>query len=204
MITSEIDFALSKTEAKILNTLAAFGGQTKRNIILISEIQADKAEKAILSLIDKTFIRIDDSTGLIMATLPISNLTSMLKAKQADIEGMKEDQKILLQTTKKGIENSLTQFQEAIDENYGTLQEHNKDLEVTLREKMEGREKKRYEQIEDMVDQIATSLTKEMTEAQSKSQVHISEGQTDLDKHWDKASIEFQTLPESGTRTTRH
>ena len=78
MTTSEVDFALSKTEQKILTPLTNFGGQTKKDLIIISEILAEKVEEAIASLLEKGFLRFDETTNIYIATLPFTALTSMM------------------------------------------------------------------------------------------------------------------------------
>ncbi|MHA2054662.1 MAG: helix-turn-helix domain-containing protein, partial [Candidatus Hodarchaeales archaeon] len=104
MTTSEIDFNLSKSESKILSTLNIFGGQIKKDLFVISEIQADKAEEAITKLLEKGFIRFEESTEMIYPTLPISALISMISSNISEIERKKDEQNHFFQTSKENID----------------------------------------------------------------------------------------------------
>ena len=203
MTTSEVDFALSKTEQKILTTLTNFGGQTKQDLIIISEILAEKVEEAITSLLEKGFLRFDETTNIYMATLPFTALTSMMSRNINQIEESLEEQKKSFQESKDIVENQLVQFREIIKKAYEELQSHKVDLDTSLKETFEEKEKGSRSKVEDLVNQIMTIINTNITELQNESQTLLSDKSTSVDDHWSKAVDEFQNLPDSGTRTLK-
>ena len=203
MTTSEVDFALSKTEQKILTTLTNFGGQTKQDLIIISEIQAEKVEEAITSLLEKGFVRFDETTNIFFATLPFTALTTMMTGNISHIEEAQEEQKSSFQESKDVVENQINLFRETIKNAYEELQLHKSNLDISLKETFEQREKGTRSQVEDLVDQIITGINTNIADLQNDSQTLLSDGTTSFDKHWSKAVDEFQNLPDSGTRTLK-
>jgi len=203
MTTSEVDFALSKSEQKILTTLTKFGGQTKQDLIVISEIQAEKVEEAINSLLEKGFVRFDETTNIFIATLPFTALTTMMTGNISRIEEVKSEQKSSFQESKDVVENQLIVFRDTIKNAYEELQSHKSNLDTSLKETFEEREKGTQSQVIDLVDQIITAVNTSITELQNNSQALLTDRTTSIDKHWSKAVDEFQNLPDSGTRTLK-
>jgi hypothetical protein len=203
MTTSEVDFALSKTEQKILTTLTNFGGQTKKDLILISEIQAEKVEEVITSLLEKGFVGLDETTNILFATLPFKALTTMITRNINHIEEVQEEQNSSFQESKNVVENQLVQFRENIKKAYEELQLHKDNLDTSLKQRFEEREKGTRSQVEDLVDQIITVINTNITDLQNESQTLLSDRTTSLGKHWSKAIDEFQNLPDSGSRTLK-
>ncbi|MHA1978415.1 MAG: hypothetical protein ACW98I_16045, partial [Candidatus Hodarchaeales archaeon] len=203
MTTPEISFTLKKSETKILNTLISFGNQTKHDLILMSEVQEEKADIAIVKLIKKGFVHLDSETELISATLPVSALTNMLTANMSHLENTRENYKEEFQNSKSTVEEALNEFQETINEGFQSLQTQNEELDVSLKGAIEGKEKLNQSQLEEMVDQVVTSMNTQIAETQNSAQATISKGNSKLDKHWTKAIDEFQNLPDSGTRSLK-
>ena len=141
MTAPEISFTLKKSETKILNTLITFGSQTKHDLILISEVQEEKAELAIAELVKKGFIILDAETELVSATLPVSALTSMLTANMDFIENTREKYKEEFQNSKNSVEEILSKFQETVNDGYQALQNQNEELDVSPKEAIEGKGK---------------------------------------------------------------
>ncbi len=203
MTTPEISFTLKKSETKILNTLVSFGSQTKHDLILISEVQEEKADQALAELNKKGYIHIDAETELVSATLPVSTLIKMLTGNMDQIESVREGYKGEYQHSKNSVEEALKRFQETVDEGFKTLQTQNLELDASLKESIEGKDKLNQTQIEEMVDQVVTSMNTKIAETQNSIQANISEGIGNLDKHWSRATDEFQNLPDSGTRSLK-
>ncbi len=203
MTTPEVSFTLRKSETKILNTLISFGGQNKHDLILISDVQEEKAEQAISELIKKGFIRLNEETGRISATLPVSALTRMFTENMALIESMKENYKEEFHSSKNSVEETLNKFQETVNDGFKVLKTQNEELEVSIKEAIEEKEKLNHSQLDEMVDQVVTSMNTKITETQNSVQTSISEGTSKLDKHWGRAIDEFQNLPDSGTRSLK-
>ncbi len=203
MTTPEISFTLKKSETKILNTLISFGSQTKNDLMLISEVQEEKAEQAIAELLKKGYIQLNEETELVSATLPVSALTKMLTANMDLIENTRESYQEEFQNSKTSVEEALGKFQETVTDGFKALQTQNKELDSFLKEVVEEKEKLNQSQLDEMVQQLVTSMTTKIAETQNVVQTNISEGTSKFDKHWTKSIDEFQSLPDSGTRSLK-
>ncbi|MHA1942329.1 MAG: helix-turn-helix domain-containing protein [Candidatus Hodarchaeales archaeon] len=169
MTASEIDFNLSKSESKILSTLNIFGGQIKKDLSVISEIQADKAEEAITKLLEKGFIRFEESTEMIYPTLPISALISMISSNISEIERKKDEQNHFFQTSKENIDSQLSEFEAQTNENLEQLQKFNQSLENSLKEVLLKKDKTQQSHLDEIVDELVTSVNSSMVESENKS-----------------------------------
>ena len=203
MTTSKIDYNLTKSESKILSTLNSYGGQIKKDLILISEIQADKAERAITKLLEKGFVRFEETSGLIFPTLPISTLTSMITSNISEIERKKEEQNHFFQISKDSVDSQLSAFEEQTQDNLEQLQQYNQSLEDSVQKALEKKDKTQFSHLDEIIDELAASVNSNIVTSETQSQEILSEGSTNLEKHWSRAIDGFQNLPESGTRNLR-
>ena len=53
MSNPEIRYSLSKSESKLFSSLVKLGGQTKQELLLTSSLNIEKADEALLTLINK-------------------------------------------------------------------------------------------------------------------------------------------------------
>ncbi len=203
MTTPEIRFTLKKSETKILNTLISFGSQTKHDLIIMSEVQEEKAEQAITELLKKGFIKLDQETELVFATLPVSTLKDMLTTNVNLIENTREKYKEEFQNSKSSVEDSLSKFQTTVEDGFKSLQTQNEEIDRALKSAFEENKTMTRSQLDGIVDQVITNMNTKIAENQNSVQTTVSEGVNQLDKHWTKAIDEFQNLPDSGTRTLK-
>jgi hypothetical protein len=203
MTTTKIEFNLTKSESKILKTLNSYGGQIKKDLILISEIQADKAEEAITKLLEKGFISFEDTSEMIFLTLPISALTSMITSNISEIERKKEEQNHFFQLSKESVNSQLSTFEEQTQNNLEQLQKYNQNLEDSVQEALKRKDKNQHSQLNEIIDDLVTSVNSRIVESENASQEILSDGLTNLEKHWNRGIDGFQNLPESGTRNLR-
>ncbi|MFX0171971.1 MAG: hypothetical protein ACFE9L_08630, partial [Candidatus Hodarchaeota archaeon] len=200
MSDTEIEFSLSKEEIKLFSSIITFGAQTKKELLLSSDIQAEKADESLLSLINKGLIKEDDELQVYHPSLPLKNIQKMLNEGTTRIEKNKVDQTENFQQYRKITEEELDNFNNILVEQLRKFSESNNELRVTLKEELENREQQRIELANKVLDEMISSFSETGSKFQSETQSAISTESVNFEKNWTKVTNRFQTVPEIGIR----
>ncbi|MFX0051505.1 MAG: hypothetical protein ACFE8U_09455, partial [Candidatus Hermodarchaeota archaeon] len=196
MSDTEIEFSLSKEEIKLFSSIMTFGAQTKKELLLSSDIQAEKAEESLSSLINKGLIKKDDEIQVFFPSLPLKNIQEMLNEGTTRIEKNKVDQTENFQQYRKITEEELDNFYSILEEQLSKFSESSNELRVTLKEELENREQQRIELSKNVVDEMISSFSETGSKFQSETQSAISTESVGFEKNWTKVTNRFQTIPE--------
>ncbi|MFW9903459.1 MAG: helix-turn-helix domain-containing protein [Candidatus Thorarchaeota archaeon] len=203
MSNPEIKYPLSKTESQLFSTLAKLGGQTKQELLLTSGINVEKVDNALLTLIDKGFIQIDEETGIYQQSLPLENLMTLLKDSSVEIETNKKELEEVFQYHRKIIDENIGKLRENLETQFEGIKDSNNALQTSLREKFEEIEQQRTKQTEEHQESLLSSFSTNLTNIQTEFQSSLSSDSSNFEKEWLKVLDGFQSIPETGTRTLK-
>jgi sugar-specific transcriptional regulator TrmB len=194
-------FSLSKKESKIFSIIVKYGPQTKKEILLASEIQADKFDEACDSLQTKGLILMDD--GVFYSALPINNMLSLLESSFDEIETNKKEQLEISQDFRKNTKESLLEFNKSLEEQLNELKTANNLLQASLRDDLDALEKQRVKKSNNLADELLENYSVSTSDLKTEIQSSFSSHQLTFEKEWTKFVNEFQNIPETGTRSLK-
>jgi DNA repair exonuclease SbcCD ATPase subunit len=200
MSDSEIKFSLSKDEVKLFSSMMMFGAQTKRELLLSTDLHAEKAEGSLSSLLNKGLIREDEETQVFSPYLPLKNISTMLNESTTAIEKNKRDEAENFQQYRKITEEELENFHDSLGKQLSKFNDFNNQLQATLKEELESREEERANMVKKIVDEMISAFSESGSKFHSETQTAISTESINFEKNWTKAVDRFQTIPEIGIR----
>ncbi|MFX0204660.1 MAG: hypothetical protein ACFFDT_01650, partial [Candidatus Hodarchaeota archaeon] len=203
MSNPEIKYPLSKTESKLFSSLAKLGGQTKRELLLTTRINVEKVDQALLTLIDKGFIQIDEETGIYLQSLPLTNLMTLLKESSVEVETNKKELDETFHDHRRIIDESIGKLRESLETQFEEIKDSNNTLQTSLKEKFEEIEQQRIKHTEEHQESLLSSFSTNLTDIQTEFQSSLSSDSSNFEKEWLKVLDGFQSIPETGTRTLK-
>ncbi len=203
MSNPENEYALSKTETKLFSNFVMFGGQTKQELLLATDLQIEKAEQALLTLIDKGLVKLDEETGVFSLVLPLEKIIDILNASSTGIEANKKDQEVTFQQYQKEIGENLEKFNESLEKQFGEFKISSNVLQASLKEDLEVTEQQRVKRTDELSETLLSSFSNTLSEMQTELQTSLSSESTLFQKEWIKALDSLKTIPETGTRTLK-
>ncbi len=203
MSNPETEFSLSKTENKLFSSLVMFGGQTKRELLLATDLQVEKVEEALSKLLNKGIIQFDDETGIFFRALPLENIINLLDTSSTEIEANKKDQSEIFQEYRKDVNNNLEKYRESLEKQFDEFKTSSNVLQTSLKENFENNEQQRVKRTEELAETMLSSFSTGASELQTEFQTSLSSESTFFDKEWTKALDGFQNIPETGVRTLK-
>lgn len=203
MSNPENEYLLSKTENKLFSSLVMLGGQTKRELLLTTDLQVEKAEKALSTLLNKGLLQLDDETGIFFLTLPFENVINLLDTSSTEIETNKKNQAETFQEYRKIVNENLEKFRESLERQFEELITSSNMIQESLKENFEKTEKNRVKRTEELTETMLSSFSTSASELQTEYQTSLSSESTLFEKEWTKALDGFKSIPETGTRTLK-
>ncbi len=203
MSNPENRYSLSKTENKLFSSLVKLGGQKKQELLLTSSLNIEKADQALLTLINRGFIQFDEETGIYSQSLPLENIIALLNDSSAEIEINKKDFTGTFQDHRKSIDENLGKLRESLETQLEEFKATNNILQTSLKEKFDETEQQRLKQTEELTETLLSSFSTNVTDLQTEFQTSVSSDSTVFEKEWIKALDGFQSIPEIGTRTLK-
>ncbi|UCG02637.1 MAG: hypothetical protein JSW11_01330 [Candidatus Heimdallarchaeota archaeon] len=203
MSNSEIRYSLSKSESKLFSSLVKLGGQTKQELVLTCNINVEKADEALLTLIDKGFIQLDEDTGIYLKSLPLESVIALLNDSSADIESNKKGVDETFQGHRKSIDENLGKLRETLESQYEEFKASINTLQTSLKEKFDETEQQRIKQTEELTETLLSSFSTNVTDLQTEFQTSVSTDSATFEKEWMNVLDGFQSIPETGTRTLK-
>ena len=203
MSNPENEYSLSKTETKLFSNLVMFGNQTKQELKLATDLQIEKTEQALLTLINKGLVKLDEETGVYSLALPLERIIDILNANSIGIESNKKEQEETFQQYQKEIEEDLEKFNESLEKQFGEFKTSSNVLKASLKEDVEITEQQRVKQTSELSETLLSSFSDTLSALQTELKTSLSSESTSFEKEWIKALDSLKTIPETGTRTLK-
>ncbi len=203
MSNPENEYTLSKTETKLFSNLVMFGGQTKQEILLATDLQIEKAEQALLTLVNKGLVKLDEESGVFSLVLPLEKIIDILNASSTGIEANKKEQEETFLQYQNVIGENLEKFHESLEKQFGEFKTSSNVLQASLKEDLEVTEQQRVKRSEELSETLLSSFSNTLSELQTELQTSLSSESTLIEKEWMKALDSLKTIPETGTRTLK-
>ncbi|MFX1282004.1 MAG: hypothetical protein ACFFB5_00050 [Promethearchaeota archaeon] len=203
MSGSENEYSLSKTENKVFSSLVKLGNQTKQELILATDLNVEKAEQALTTLLTKGFIQLDEDSGVYYQSLPVENVLALLNDNIIGIETNKKDQAEKFQGYRKSFDETCKKLRETLEIQFEGFKDSSNMLQTTLKEKFDEAEQQRLKRMEEITESMLSSFSTSTTDLQTEFQTSLSSESTNFEKEWLKVLDGFQNIPETGTRTIK-
>lgn len=194
-------FSFSKNESKLFAIIIKFGPQTNKELILASEMQVERFEKAIGLLQEKGLIKMDD--GVYYSVLPVDNILSILESSLDEIESNKENQSEISQNYLHSVQNNLEEFNKSLETQCNELKTSNNLLQASLKDDLESLEQQRVNKTKDLADELLESHSARTSELRTDLKNSFSSKQVAFEKEWTKFIVGFQNIPEAGTHSLK-
>ncbi|MFX0086243.1 MAG: hypothetical protein ACFFAU_11225 [Candidatus Hodarchaeota archaeon] len=193
--------SLSKNENKIFSIIVKYGPQTRSELLLASDIQAEKLGDIIDRLQAKGLILMDD--GVFYSSLPINNILSSLESSFDKIETNKKEQLEISQDFLRIIKENLIEFNKSFEETSNELKTTNNLLQASLKDDLDSLEKQRVKNAKDLADDLLENYSTSTSDLKTDMQNSFSSQQLAIEKEWTKFIGGFQNIPETGTRSLK-
>ncbi|UCE13284.1 MAG: hypothetical protein JSV04_13995 [Candidatus Heimdallarchaeota archaeon] len=203
MSSTENEYSLSKTEFKLFSSLVMFGGQTKRELLFATNLQAEKAEESLSTLLSKGFIQLDDETEVYFMALPIENMVNLLNASSTEVEVNFKAQTEIHEQHRKYLEEQLNEFRESLEKQLEVFQSSSNMLQASLKDDIETIEQKRAKNTSELAETMLTSFSTQSSEVQTELKSTLSSESANFEDEWTNALSSFQNIPEASIRTVK-
>ncbi|UCG90373.1 MAG: hypothetical protein JSU57_01185, partial [Candidatus Heimdallarchaeota archaeon] len=203
MSGSENEYLLSKTENKVFSSLVKLGNQTKQELSLATDLNVEKTEQALSSLLTKGYIQLDEESGIYFKSLPVENVINLLSDSSTKIEVNKKHQEEAFQAYRKLIDENFEKLRESLETQFEDSKASSSKLQTSLKEKFDEIEQERLKQTEELSESMLSSFSSGASDLQTEFQTSLSSESSTFEKEWLKALDGVQTIPETGTRTLR-
>ncbi|MFW9778573.1 MAG: hypothetical protein ACFFE8_06930 [Candidatus Heimdallarchaeota archaeon] len=193
-------YSMSKDEIKIYSTLQKYGSQSRQELLLASELQAEKAENALKRLLEIGFVQEDGEMQLISPVIPFDKITELLDSNLSKIVSVGRDQNETIQHYRKKAEESIEEYRSNLESKLGTYQDLSGALVSELQESLGNWESEQIEQTNGLFEEIKSTLQDKLALNKSMVQQVVAQKVASLEKNWTSALDELQRVQSTGVR----
>ncbi|MFW9855582.1 MAG: hypothetical protein ACFFFG_11000 [Candidatus Thorarchaeota archaeon] len=193
-------YSMSKDEIKLFSTLQKYGSQSRQELMLGSELQAEKAENALNRLLEIGFVQQDEEMQLISPAIPFNKITELLDSSLNKIMSVGRDQTETIQLYRKKVEGNIQEYRSNLESKLDTYQNISGSLVSELQDSLGEWENQQIDQTNLLFEEVESTLQDKLSLNKSMVQQEVAQKVASLEKNWTSALDELQRVQSTGVR----